>query len=226
MIRASPFIGLCWIGSTLSLSLSQQLTNLSAMRLVETETSLAPSTCDGMIHHTAKQFRSCSFDLDEVKTLSNQLSEIVRSSNVYLGGSAVGKGLHKAVQRYLRDGGNDEGKYRYNLLDLPGAADLSEGCQVPPEDAFYIVDIGILVSQVYQWRRFFPRVEPFYAVKCNPDPVIVKTLAVLGCNFDCASRNEIQLVQELTKVSHSIHPSIITHTHICTKTSNALRAHS
>ena len=40
--------------------------------------------------------------------------------------------------------------------------------------------------------------EPFYAVKCNPDPVVVKTLAILGCNFDCASRNEFRLVHELT----------------------------
>jgi diaminopimelate decarboxylase len=36
-------------------------------------------------------------------------------------------------------------------------------------------------------------------VKCNPDPVVIKTLAVLGCNFDCASRNEIRLVEEATK---------------------------
>lgn len=48
-------------------------------------------------------------------------------------------------------------------------------------------------------RRFFPRVEPFYAVKCNPDPLIVKTLAILGCNFDCASSTEIRLVEEATK---------------------------
>lgn len=48
-------------------------------------------------------------------------------------------------------------------------------------------------------RRFFPRVEPFYAVKCNPDPVIVKTLALLGCNFDCASRAEIALVEEVAR---------------------------
>ncbi|EEC47953.1 ornithine decarboxylase 2, partial [Phaeodactylum tricornutum CCAP 1055/1] len=70
---------------------------------------------------------------------------------------------------------------------------------MPLEDSFYVVDIGVLVSQVYQWRRVFPRVEPFYAVKCNPDPLIVKTLATLGCNFDCASRNEIRLVMEATK---------------------------
>lgn len=35
---------------------------------------------------------------------------------------------------------------------------------------------------------------PFYAVKCNPDPVIVHVLAALGCGFDCASQAEISLV--------------------------------
>lgn len=37
-------------------------------------------------------------------------------------------------------------------------------------------------------------VEPFYAMKCNPDPVIVKLLATLGCGFDCATMGEINLV--------------------------------
>jgi ornithine decarboxylase len=37
-------------------------------------------------------------------------------------------------------------------------------------------------------------VEPFYAMKCNPDPVIVKLLATLGCGFDCATMGEIDLV--------------------------------
>jgi ornithine decarboxylase len=54
----------------------------------------------------------------------------------------------------------------------------------------------VVVDTAPTGRRFFPRVEPFYAIKCNPDPVIVQTLAVLGCNFDCASRNEIRLVQD------------------------------
>lgn len=37
-------------------------------------------------------------------------------------------------------------------------------------------------------------VEPFYAMKCNPDPVIVRLLATLGCGFDCATKGEIELV--------------------------------
>jgi ornithine decarboxylase len=39
----------------------------------------------------------------------------------------------------------------------------------------------------------------FPAVKCNPDPVIDQTLAILGVNFDCASRNEIRLVESVSK---------------------------
>ncbi len=33
-----------------------------------------------------------------------------------------------------------------------------------------------------------PTVTPFYAVKCNNDPALLKTLAALGAGFDCASK--------------------------------------
>ena len=36
-----------------------------------------------------------------------------------------------------------------------------------------------------------------YAVKCNPDPVLVKHLAKLGASFDCATPAEFNLVLEL-----------------------------
>ena len=39
-----------------------------------------------------------------------------------------------------------------------------------------------------EWMRLFPNVTPFYAVKCNSDPVLVKVLAELGAGFDCASK--------------------------------------
>lgn len=37
-----------------------------------------------------------------------------------------------------------------------------------------------------------PRVRPHYAVKCNPDPVMLRVLAALGAGFDCASAGEVQ----------------------------------
>ncbi len=48
-------------------------------------------------------------------------------------------------------------------------------------------------------------VEPFYAVKCNPDLAIVRLLATLGCGFDCASMSEIDLV--LNKLGNQLNIS-------------------
>jgi len=75
---------------------------------------------------------------------------------------------------------------------------LEPGVQHTIEDPFYIVDLGIVSTQLARWRAAFPRVIPYYAVKCNPDPAIVRTLMSLGCNFDCASRNEIEIVQQIS----------------------------
>jgi ornithine decarboxylase len=52
-------------------------------------------------------------------------------------------------------------------------------------------------------------VEPFYAMKCNPDPVIVRLLATLGCGFDCATMGEIdhvlnKLGDELSFAPHGL----------------------
>jgi ornithine decarboxylase len=49
-----------------------------------------------------------------------------------------------------------------------------------------------------------PRVKPFYAVKCNPDPVMLRVLASLGCGFDCASAKEIATVLDMGVAPESI----------------------
>ena len=67
------------------------------------------------------------------------------------------------------------------------------------EQAFYIVDLGELTTAVAKWRELLPTVKPFYAIKCNPDPVLLEALAELGANFDCASQNEIRSIIEITK---------------------------
>lgn len=60
--------------------------------------------------------------------------------------------------------------------------------------SFLVTNLATVVAQYKQWRRELPMVEPFYAVKCNPDPVIVRLLSSLGCNFDCATMGEIDMV--------------------------------
>ena len=64
-------------------------------------------------------------------------------------------------------------------------------------DSFYVVDIGKVQKQLEQWKKLLPQIKPFYAVKCNPDPIIIQKLYEWGAGFDCASQGEIELVQTL-----------------------------
>jgi ornithine decarboxylase len=64
-------------------------------------------------------------------------------------------------------------------------------------NAFFVVDISEIYNKVFLWFEKLPRVKPYYAVKCNSDSFILKTMISLGCGFDCASKNEIKKVLEL-----------------------------
>jgi len=66
------------------------------------------------------------------------------------------------------------------------------------EYSFFIADLGEVYRQFIRWKKYLPRVEPFYAVKCNPDAYVLRLLASLGAGFDCASKDEIAQVLALT----------------------------
>jgi len=72
------------------------------------------------------------------------------------------------------------------------------------ESSFLVTNLGALITQYQKWFRLLPRVVPFYAVKCNPDKAIIRVLAALGAGFDCASREEIQLVKSFDCPPHKI----------------------
>ncbi|XP_050209136.1 ornithine decarboxylase-like [Mercurialis annua] len=65
------------------------------------------------------------------------------------------------------------------------------------EHPFYVLDLRAVGSLMENWSRQLPMIQPFYAVKCNSDPSLLAALAALGCNFDCASKAEIQSVLSL-----------------------------
>ena len=54
--------------------------------------------------------------------------------------------------------------------------------------SFMVVNVEGLIDQYTNWTKLMPRVRPFYAIKANPLPIIVETLAALGTGFDCASQ--------------------------------------
>jgi ornithine decarboxylase len=65
------------------------------------------------------------------------------------------------------------------------------------KDAFYTVDLEDVYNKHINWLTLLPRVNPYYAVKCNTDPMLLKLLAFLGTGFDCASKNEIKMMLDM-----------------------------
>jgi ornithine decarboxylase len=61
------------------------------------------------------------------------------------------------------------------------------------DDAFFVADLGEVVRQWNKWTTLLPRVEPFFAMKCNPDPRVVELLCNLKTGFDCASKTELEM---------------------------------
>jgi ornithine decarboxylase len=63
----------------------------------------------------------------------------------------------------------------------------------------FIIDHAQLRHNLAEFKRWLPRVQPYYAVKANAHPAIVKTLYEAGASFDVASFPEFRLVHEYIK---------------------------
>lgn len=67
-------------------------------------------------------------------------------------------------------------------------------CEAGEEDSFFVADLGEVARSYRLWTENLPMVQAHYAVKCNTDKTVVKLLGHLGANFDCASKQEIDIV--------------------------------
>ena len=74
------------------------------------------------------------------------------------------------------------------------------------EGSFVVCNLSPVIHQLQVWRKELPMVEPFYAVKCNPDTAIIRLLAHMNCGFDCATMGEIDLVVNHLGEDHSLGP--------------------
>src|SRR4030042_2938852 len=61
----------------------------------------------------------------------------------------------------------------------------------------FLISKSRLIEQVKKFQTLLPRVRPFYAIKANCHPFILKTLADLGIGFDVASAQEIKWMVDL-----------------------------
>ncbi|KAH9953676.1 ornithine decarboxylase [Russula dissimulans] len=112
----------------------------------------------------------------------------LRDSDDYGGGDIIFPGLppllHGHPDVHLRNG-------------VICAAHLAAAGVPDAEKAYFVADLSYVYNQYQRWKRCLPEIEPFYAVKCNPDPYVLRLLAALGTGFDCASNNEITQVLSL-----------------------------
>ncbi|KAM0701116.1 hypothetical protein Q7P35_011477 [Cladosporium inversicolor] len=93
----------------------------------------------------------------------------------------------------------------------------TDDCEAGDEDAFFVADLGDVYRQHLRWKKHLGRIVPHFAVKCNPDPMVIRLLAALGTGFDCASKSEIELV-----LREGVDPSRIIYAQPC-KTKSYLR---
>jgi len=62
---------------------------------------------------------------------------------------------------------------------------------------FMLIRRSQLEKQYQRFRKCLPEVLPYYAIKANPNPQIIKTFLKLGCGFDVASATEMKPVLSL-----------------------------
>ncbi|KDR78538.1 hypothetical protein GALMADRAFT_209014 [Galerina marginata CBS 339.88] len=86
---------------------------------------------------------------------------------------------------------------------IMNASRLAAAHEPDAEKAFFVADLSQVYRQHMRWKACLPEIQPFYAVKCNPDPYVIRLLASLGTGFDCASNNEISQVLDVGGIDPS-----------------------
>ncbi|MFC1576529.1 type III PLP-dependent enzyme [Candidatus Omnitrophota bacterium] len=81
--------------------------------------------------------------------------------------------------------------------DANGLANLIKANLKKHKTPFMLIRRSVLEKQYQRFRASFPSVTPYYAIKANSHPSIIKTFVKLGASFDVASAPEIRKVLEL-----------------------------
>ena len=58
------------------------------------------------------------------------------------------------------------------------------------DDGFMICDVNVIRNKLHAWYEMFPRVKPYFALKCNPDPHVARVLARPWPSTDTARCDE------------------------------------
>ncbi|SOE16421.1 ornithine decarboxylase [Hoeflea halophila] len=73
-----------------------------------------------------------------------------------------------------------------------------------PDGPCLVVDLDVVRDNFQSFSKALPDSAIFYAVKANPAPEILRLLANLGSNFDCASVAEIEMAMKAGATAHRV----------------------
>lgn len=160
--------------------------------MIKSSSDLDLKSADGGSDAYASDGESCASGRTDVSGLSSPSPSLILENAAT---PALGEKLMTALgieSDLLRE----TGVPIYDLHEIASvrkfvASRIDQGYET---GSFLVTNLATVVAQLVQWRTELPMVQPFYAVKCNPDPVVLRLLASLGCSFDCATMGEIEMV--------------------------------
>ena len=81
--------------------------------------------------------------------------------------------------------------------DVGGVESLIRVMMKKHHTPFMLIWRSVLEKQYLRFRKSLPEVTPYYAIKANPYPDVIKTFIKLGASFDVASAAEMKQVLNL-----------------------------
>jgi len=81
--------------------------------------------------------------------------------------------------------------------DVSGIENLIRAMLKKHSSPLMLIRQCVLEKQYKRFRKCLPEITPYYAIKANPNPAIIKTFIKLGASFDVASANEMKQVLRL-----------------------------
>lgn len=91
----------------------------------------------------------------------------------------------------------NNGKQLKSKADVSGIENLIRATLKKHKSPFMMIRRCVLEKQYLRFRKCLPEVTPYFAIKSNPHPLIVKTFIRLGASFDVASAWEMMNVLRL-----------------------------
>lgn len=102
-----------------------------------------------------------------------------------------------SVQCKIKPQSAPQPKLQKSKSDVSGIESLIRAMLRKHSTPILLIRKAILEKQYRRFRKCLPEVMPYYAIKANPHPGIIKTFVNLGSSFDVASAAEMKEVLRL-----------------------------